>query len=330
VGELRQTEIKIQQALQKVRYQKFFCDSYEARDLESDVKEDAQSALDWANLKFRSVLIDCAKINDTHETLKDAYNDKGIRWENIVCGECKSRDKDDQREVLLCDGPCMRAYHLECLEPPLTEVPEDEDWFCPQCELILASIERLGEIHGIEVPIHSYDDLHSLFPYLAVLAPSDEPLIGTNIIRKGRQEERYGTIKSVKNGIYKVRDADDGRRIWKLTREQIETQCKKDTEPIQIMPLPPEDDPEDSSFDLEEAEMELEEAQEAERSQEEEEDADGQRSMRRHKAVNYQLMAKGLDKSEDWGSDKENWSDQESAEIDSSFEEFSDDSDDWD
>ena len=28
-----------------------------------------------------------------------------------------------------CDFP----YHLECLDPPLSEVPEGE-WFCPKCE----------------------------------------------------------------------------------------------------------------------------------------------------------------------------------------------------
>jgi len=27
-----------------------------------------------------------------------------------------------------CDSP----YHLKCLNPPLTEVPEGE-WFCPKC-----------------------------------------------------------------------------------------------------------------------------------------------------------------------------------------------------
>eukprot|EP00493_Phyllostaurus_siculus_P020053 UN20375 len=63
----------------------------------------------------------------------------------------------------------MRAYHLECLEPPLTEIPEDEDWFCPQCEIILAAMDALGVIHGIEVPLHSYEHIKSLFPYLAIL-----------------------------------------------------------------------------------------------------------------------------------------------------------------
>eukprot|EP00967_Tisochrysis_lutea_P115691 scaffold185550_cov33-Tisochrysis_lutea.AAC.7 len=34
-------------------------------------------------------------------------------------------------ELLLCDG-CDGAYHLQCLVPPLTEIPPD-DWFCRTC-----------------------------------------------------------------------------------------------------------------------------------------------------------------------------------------------------
>ena len=34
---------------------------------------------------------------------------------------------------LLCCELCPAVYHLECLEPPLTEVPDDE-WLCPVCD----------------------------------------------------------------------------------------------------------------------------------------------------------------------------------------------------
>jgi hypothetical protein len=41
------------------------------------------------------------------------------------------------------DVQCEEAYHLDCLDPPLEVVPED-DWYCPDCEL-----EGLG---GLEQP----------------------------------------------------------------------------------------------------------------------------------------------------------------------------------
>lgn len=34
--------------------------------------------------------------------------------------------------MLLCDR-CDQGYHMDCLDPPLDEVPI-EDWFCPQCD----------------------------------------------------------------------------------------------------------------------------------------------------------------------------------------------------
>ena len=40
-----------------------------------------------------------------------------------------------QAHLLLCDamGPgCKIATHLECCQPPLAQVPQ-EDWFCVQC-----------------------------------------------------------------------------------------------------------------------------------------------------------------------------------------------------
>jgi len=44
-----------------------------------------------------------------------------------VCGNC---DREDR--LLLCDG-CDMGYHLECLEPPLADVPIS-DWYCSTCE----------------------------------------------------------------------------------------------------------------------------------------------------------------------------------------------------
>ncbi|KAK4882675.1 hypothetical protein RN001_005994 [Aquatica leii] len=43
-----------------------------------------------------------------------------------VCGFSLNEDR-----LLLCDG-CDLAYHLDCLDPPLSEVPEGE-WYCPTC-----------------------------------------------------------------------------------------------------------------------------------------------------------------------------------------------------
>lgn len=44
------------------------------------------------------------------------------------CKVCKSGGN-----VILCDF-CPSVYHLNCLNPPLADVPEG-DWKCPRCEV---------------------------------------------------------------------------------------------------------------------------------------------------------------------------------------------------
>ncbi|XP_036410490.1 E3 ubiquitin-protein ligase UHRF1-like [Megalops cyprinoides] len=60
-----------------------------------------------------------------------------------VCGV-----KQDPDKQLLCDE-CDMAFHTYCLTPPLTTIPDDEDWYCPDCrndvnEVVLAG-EKLKE-----------------------------------------------------------------------------------------------------------------------------------------------------------------------------------------
>ena len=35
-------------------------------------------------------------------------------------------------KIVLCDE-CNHGFHMKCLSPPLTELP-DEDWYCPSCK----------------------------------------------------------------------------------------------------------------------------------------------------------------------------------------------------
>ena len=50
-------------------------------------------------------------------------------WEEVVCKIC-GIDKDDD-STLLCDG-CDAEYHIYCLVPPLSMIPEG-NWYCPSC-----------------------------------------------------------------------------------------------------------------------------------------------------------------------------------------------------
>ncbi|KAJ1402419.1 Zinc finger, PHD-type [Sesbania bispinosa] len=54
---------------------------------------------------------------------------------DITCQVCGSRDRGDV--MLICGDEsgsvgCGIGTHIDCCDPPLTDVPE-EDWFCPKC-----------------------------------------------------------------------------------------------------------------------------------------------------------------------------------------------------
>ncbi|KAJ1454750.1 hypothetical protein M885DRAFT_417947, partial [Pelagophyceae sp. CCMP2097] len=49
--------------------------------------------------------------------------------DEAACGICGR--VDDSATVLLCDG-CDGEFHMACLDPPLSAIPEG-DWFCPEC-----------------------------------------------------------------------------------------------------------------------------------------------------------------------------------------------------
>lgn len=76
----------------------------------------------------------------------------GPRW---YCCSCLCRvcliDRDDEK-IVLCDG-CDNAYHIYCMEPPRSCVPEG-DWFCRVCQTKLEAIRKAKmmyeKLHGKE------------------------------------------------------------------------------------------------------------------------------------------------------------------------------------
>ena len=37
----------------------------------------------------------------------------------MFCAACHEHESTDDNDIVLCDGDCRRAYHLNCLNPPL-------------------------------------------------------------------------------------------------------------------------------------------------------------------------------------------------------------------
>ncbi|XP_051001561.1 PHD and RING finger domain-containing protein 1 isoform X2 [Acomys russatus] len=63
------------------------------------------------------------------ENTRACEDEEAEEEDPTFCEVCGRSDREDR--LLLCDG-CDAGYHMECLDPPLQEVPVDE-WFCPEC-----------------------------------------------------------------------------------------------------------------------------------------------------------------------------------------------------
>ncbi|KAJ8723581.1 hypothetical protein PYW08_003493 [Mythimna loreyi] len=69
-----------------------------------------------------------------------------------VCEVCGRTDNEET--MLLCDG-CDLGYHMQCLTPPLSEVPIDQ-WLCPNCDNLLSDVDFLfSGITDMDIPSRS-------------------------------------------------------------------------------------------------------------------------------------------------------------------------------
>lgn len=73
--------------------------------------------------------------NRVEEVTVDPTTPEDHLDDDVACRACESRDRGD--EMLICGDEsgrhgCGVGIHIDCLDPPLGSVPE-EDWFCDEC-----------------------------------------------------------------------------------------------------------------------------------------------------------------------------------------------------
>ncbi|KAM6074444.1 PHD and RING finger domain-containing protein 1 isoform 2-T4 [Chlamydotis macqueenii] len=93
------------------------------------------------------------------------------------CEVCGRSDREDR--LLLCDG-CDAGYHMECLNPPLSEVPVDE-WFCPAC----APMDMSATADHV-----SEEEVAALVADVVPTTSRLRPHVRTRAIARTRQSER--------------------------------------------------------------------------------------------------------------------------------------------
>ncbi|KAM6273454.1 PHD and RING finger domain-containing protein 1 isoform 2-T2 [Porphyrio hochstetteri] len=95
------------------------------------------------------------------------------------CEVCGRSDREDR--LLLCDG-CDAGYHMECLNPPLSEVPVDE-WFCPACA-------PMGVSAAADTDHISEEEVAALMADVTPTTSRLRPPVRTRAIARTRQSER--------------------------------------------------------------------------------------------------------------------------------------------
>ncbi|NWT58723.1 PHRF1 protein, partial [Erythrocercus mccallii] len=95
------------------------------------------------------------------------------------CEVCGRSDREDR--LLLCDG-CDAGYHMECLNPPLSEVPVDE-WFCPACA-------PMGANGAADADHVSEEEVAALVADVVPTTSRLRPHVRTRAIARTRQSER--------------------------------------------------------------------------------------------------------------------------------------------
>lgn len=95
--------------------------------------------------------------------------------DNITCSKCDGMDSEFD-DLYFCDAQsCCRAYHLRCLEPPVSRNsistdPED-DWFCNQCRCTADCLVLINQSFGSY--FQNMQELREAIQRMVVQRPSD-------------------------------------------------------------------------------------------------------------------------------------------------------------
>ena len=65
----------------------------------------------------------------SQQEIKEVKGDILADFNSEVCNVCL--DVEGFSDLLMCDGGCLRSFHLECIDLP--SIPMDDSWICNQC-----------------------------------------------------------------------------------------------------------------------------------------------------------------------------------------------------
>ena len=159
----------------------------------------------------------------------------------------------------MCDGPCQRAYHQECLDPKVKtkDIPKgEEDWWCHQCDALLDCMDMISERLDIKLKLSNdkndvnYDTIRRLlfkevsvtrgvhipssFSSSSTPSVSPQDMINIDVRRRVRQNplrmDIQGTIRSFDQKINKYLVVFHDGIEQEMTIDEIEISlCRSDS-----------------------------------------------------------------------------------------------------
>ncbi len=95
------------------------------------------------------------KPDTTRAELVEPALDTSDSEDDEVCAVCQLPDSMPPNEILFCDN-CDRAFHQECCEPNVLDIPED-DWLCKDCDLEKMPVET--EVRPVENELPAVEEV---------------------------------------------------------------------------------------------------------------------------------------------------------------------------
>lgn len=134
----------------------------------AELSTEARSTAQLNKYRVKDVVVD------------EAHSNGWVDVEGSYCCLCESKEVSTDNDILLCDGPCQRAYHQMCVSPPVKSSdipPGDDDWYCPQCLCALKINAEVNRCFGTD-----FDALHpeQLWPCVGddatIVLPRPQPI----------------------------------------------------------------------------------------------------------------------------------------------------------
>ncbi|KAK6904001.1 hypothetical protein I203_107513 [Kwoniella mangroviensis CBS 8507] len=143
-----------------------------------------------------------------------------------ICEIC--RYGHTAEKILLCDG-CDRGFHTYCLDPPLSSVPANEEWFCTSC--LLSQGDDFGFGEGEDHSVASFQARDASFSWhwwnrhRPVPSSTSSSPSRTNSASHVSPQTPIKPANPLARNFGKVTVTEDDveREFWRLTESQTDT-----------------------------------------------------------------------------------------------------------